>query len=159
MMIDGKHYNNVTCGRCRFRHPPQFTCEQARKAAEANRALQLKDADAEAQPRAYEACDEFDAAVFSGDEFIDEGGLALLDEYLNRWRRAWRERRPDLDQYSISPDLQHRRLGTLAALLRSGKIIRGGLTPQEMADWAKQVDNIMSAPKAAPTEEKDPLLL
>lgn len=158
MMVNGKHYNNVTCGSCRFRHPPQFTCEQARKAAEANRTLQLSEA--EAQPRAaYEACDKFDAAVFSGDEFIDEGGLALLDEYLQRWRRAWLERRPDLLQHSIDPDLQRRRLRTLVGLLRSGKIIRGGLTPGEMADWAKQVDNIMAAPEAAPPTEKDPLLL
>lgn len=158
MMIDGKHYTNVTCGRCRFRHPPQFTCEQARKAAETNRALQLKDAQPAFDLReAYEVCESLDAAMFSGDAFIESAALDVLQEYMARWWREIQHRNPS--PFLPSQDLIRRRLGTLAGLLRSGKIIRGGLTPQEMTDWAKQVDNIMVAPEAAPTTEKDPLLL
>lgn len=164
MTIDGKHYMNVTCKCCGFRHPSQFTCEQARKAAEANHTMQL----AEAQPRAYEACDVFDAAVFSGDEFIDEGGLALLDEHLQRWRRTWLERRPDIQQYTIDTNLRHRRLVTLVRLLEthavaletaSHRLKPLGLTAKESREWARQIENITVASEAASPIEKDPLLL
>jgi hypothetical protein len=37
MPVNSKHLPNVTCGRCRFRHPASLTCEQAREAAEAAR--------------------------------------------------------------------------------------------------------------------------
>jgi hypothetical protein len=155
VIIRGKHVPNTTCGRCRFRHPPGITCEAARKIAEHARNLRDPDIDLS---RAFDACDRFDAEVFSGDAFIDPGAVSMLSEYLDRWRRACLERDPTLEEHRADPDLVHRRLGTLVALLRSGKIIRGGLTPQEMADWAKQCENIMAAPKAAPPE-KDPLLL
>lgn len=104
--------------------------------------------------RAYEVCEEVDAALFSGDVFED--ALPVLEEYMSRWWREIQRRAPS--PHLPTQDLRRRRLGTLAILLRSGKIVRGGLTPEEMRQWAAQVENVMNgpAPKAA---EKDPLLL
>lgn len=36
MMIDGKHIPNHTCSRCKYRHPPTITCEEAKHIAIAN---------------------------------------------------------------------------------------------------------------------------
>lgn len=131
-----------------------MTCEAARAAAEAARAPEAAEV---FHQEALDVCERLDAALLSGDAFEHEGALALLEEYMSRWWRVIRERAPS--PYLPPPDLVHRRLGTLVGLLRSGKIIRGGLTPEEMRQWARQTENIMkgTAPEAA--EEKDPLLL
>ncbi len=105
--------------------------------------------------RAYEVCEEVDAALFSGDVFED--ALPVLEEYMSRWWREIQRRAPS--PHLPTQDLIHRRLGTLATLLRSGKIVRGGLTPEEMRQWAAQIDNTMKAPAPKAAEEKDPLLL
>ena len=34
MMVNGKWMDNITCPRCRFRHPSELTCEEARLAAQ-----------------------------------------------------------------------------------------------------------------------------
>jgi hypothetical protein len=151
-MVNGKWLDNTTCKHCRHRHPPSLTCEQARKAMEANRA-------ARPEPfnfgRAYEVCEGVDAALFSGDVFED--ALPVLEDYLTRWWREIQRRAPS--QLLPTQDLIHRRLGTLVALLRSGKIVRGGLTPEEMRQWAAQIYNIIKGPAPKAAEEKDPLLL
>jgi len=35
MIVNGKHYANISCARCGHRHPLQFSCQQAREYAEA----------------------------------------------------------------------------------------------------------------------------
>ncbi len=51
MIIDGKLIENETCKRCRFRHPPSWTCEQAREvAAKARAEREAGYAEAEAAP-------------------------------------------------------------------------------------------------------------
>ncbi len=141
---------NISCRFCEHRHPPLMSCEDARKKAEAARPAPV----AFDHGRAYEVCEEVDAALFSGDVFED--ALPVLEEYMSRWWREIQRRAPS--PYLPTQDLIHRRLGTLVGLLRSGKLVRGGLTPEEMRQWAAQVENVMNgpAPKAA---EKDPLLL
>lgn len=37
MVIDGKHLPNTYCERCRWRHPPQLSCKEARTYAEKSR--------------------------------------------------------------------------------------------------------------------------
>lgn len=37
MYLDGKHYPNARCARCRFRHPAGWTCEWSAKVAKMNR--------------------------------------------------------------------------------------------------------------------------
>lgn len=37
------------------------------------------------------ACEEIDAAMFSGDEFLDENSRKELREYMGRWTRELKE--------------------------------------------------------------------
>lgn len=37
MLIFGKWKDNITCKRCRYRHPADVTCKLAREVAHANR--------------------------------------------------------------------------------------------------------------------------
>ena len=37
------------------------------------------------------ACEEIDASIFSGDEFIDAKARAELREYMARWERGLKE--------------------------------------------------------------------
>ena len=42
---------------------------------------------------AEKMCEEIDAALFSGDTFLDAESLSLLDGYLKRWNRWMEEHR------------------------------------------------------------------
>lgn len=56
MIVDGKHFPNITCPVCRFRHPAHLTCAEAAAAAQAAADQRMREAPPEPSEVATDCC-------------------------------------------------------------------------------------------------------
>jgi predicted metal-dependent hydrolase len=77
--------NNITCPRCRHRHPPNVTCEQAARRAQILRDEREKRKAAEAQLTYRAAVEDYNLAVEAVDARFGIGAADAILNLLARW--------------------------------------------------------------------------
>lgn len=92
MIVDGIHYPNVTCKRCRFRHPKAWSCAQAAEIAKQNKPILIESYSEEAH-ELYEAIsdrvhDLVDDMLRGVPELTADDIRQRLTEQFRFWRNA-----------------------------------------------------------------------
>jgi hypothetical protein len=76
---------NITCPHCKFRHPANVSCEQAKRQAQLNAMKRAKAQREEAAAQWRWVVDDYNAAVLSVDERLGPGAADAILNLITRW--------------------------------------------------------------------------